>query len=32
MELGLVQEVNDLFSEPVYNSIEEVVNASKYKV
>ena len=32
MELGLVQEVNNLFSEPVYNSIEEVVNASKYKV
>ena len=29
MELGLIQEINNLFSEPVYNSIEEVINASK---
>ena len=30
MELGLIQEINNLFSEPVYTSIEEVINASKY--
>ena len=29
MELGLIQEINSLFAEPVYNSIEEVINASK---
>ena len=29
MELGVVQEINELFSEPVYSSIEEVINASK---
>ncbi len=26
MELGLVGEINELFTEPVYTSIEEVVN------
>ncbi len=26
MELGVVSEINDLFTQPVYNSIEEVVN------
>ena len=26
MELGLAGELNALFSEPVYNSIEEVIN------
>ncbi len=26
MELGLTNELNDLFSTPVYNSIEEVIN------
>ena len=29
MELGVVNELNGLFSEPIYNSIEEVINASK---
>lgn len=29
MELGLIQEINNLFTEPVYSSIEEVINASK---
>ena len=29
MELGLIQEINNLFTEPVYNSIEEVINANK---
>ncbi len=29
MELGLIQEINSLFTEPVYNSIEEVINANK---
>ena len=29
MELGVIQEINNLFTEPVYNSIEEVINASK---
>ncbi len=26
MELGLINEINDLFTEPVYASIEEVIN------
>ena len=29
MELGLIQEINNLFTEPVYSSIEDVINASK---
>ncbi|MCR5202507.1 MAG: helix-turn-helix domain-containing protein [Lachnospiraceae bacterium] len=29
MELGLTSELNNLFSVPVYNSIEEVVNEQK---
>ncbi len=29
MELGLTNELNDLFSKPVYNSIEEVINEQK---
>ncbi len=29
MELGVVNEINDLFTTPVYNSIEEVINASR---
>ncbi|QFJ56274.1 helix-turn-helix transcriptional regulator [Pseudobutyrivibrio xylanivorans] len=29
MELGVIQELNSLFTEPVYTSIEEVINASK---
>ena len=29
MELGVIQEINQLFTEPVYTSIEEVINASK---
>ncbi|SET82904.1 Helix-turn-helix [[Clostridium] aminophilum] len=29
MELGCIQEINNLFTEPVYNSIEEVINAKK---
>ncbi len=29
MELGVVGEINSLFTEPVYTSIEEVVNAGK---
>ena len=29
MELGVVREINDLFTEPVYASLEEVVNASR---
>ncbi|MBQ1457451.1 MAG: helix-turn-helix transcriptional regulator [Butyrivibrio sp.] len=29
MELGVIQEINDLFTKPVYSSIEEVINASK---
>lgn len=29
MELGVVEEINDLFTEPVYASLEEVVNASR---
>ncbi len=29
MELGVVGEINSLFNEPVYTSIEEVVNAGK---
>ncbi len=29
MELGVVNELNDLFTEPVYTSIEEVINANK---
>jgi len=26
MELGVIQEINDLFTEPVYSSIDEVLN------
>ncbi|MCR4611658.1 MAG: helix-turn-helix domain-containing protein [Lachnospiraceae bacterium] len=29
MELGLTGELNNLFSTPVYNSIEEVINEQK---
>ena len=29
MELGLTSELNNLFSTPVYNSIEEVINEQK---
>ncbi len=29
MELGVINELNDLFTEPVYTSIEEVINANK---
>ena len=29
MELGVVEEINNLFTEPVYASLEEVVNASR---
>ena len=29
MELGLAQELSNLFSTPVYNSIEEIVNEQK---
>ena len=29
MELGLTQELSNLFSTPVYNSIEEIVNEQK---
>ncbi len=29
MELGVIQEINQLFTEPVYGSIEEVVNAKR---
>lgn len=29
MELGLTSELNNLFSVPVYNSIEEVINEQK---
>lgn len=29
MELGLMNELKDLFSTPVYNSIEEVVNEQR---
>ena len=29
MELGLTSEINDLFTRPVYNSIEEVINDRK---
>ena len=29
MELGLIQEINNLFTKPVYSSIEEVINANK---
>lgn len=29
MELGVVNEINELFENPVYNSIEEVINASR---
>ena len=29
MELGVVSEINNLFSNPVYSSIEEVVNERK---
>lgn len=29
MELGLTNELNNLFSTPVYNSIEEVINEHK---
>ncbi|MBR1857250.1 MAG: helix-turn-helix transcriptional regulator [Oribacterium sp.] len=29
MELGVVNEINELFANPVYNSIEEVINAGR---
>ncbi len=29
MELGLTNELNNLFSVPIYNSIEEVINEQK---
>ena len=29
MELGLTQELSNLFSTPVYNSIEEIINEQK---
>lgn len=29
MELGLTDELNNLFSTPIYNSIEEVINEQK---
>lgn len=29
MELGVVNEINNLFTEPVYTSIEEVINEHK---
>ena len=29
MELGVVDEINNLFSSPIYNSIEEVINERK---
>ena len=29
MELGLVSEINNLFTQPVYNNIEEVINDRK---
>ena len=29
MELGLINEINDLFTQPVYLSIEEVINDRK---
>ncbi len=29
MELGVINEINGLFSEPVYASIEEVINATR---
>ena len=29
MELGLTNELNNLFSTPVYNSIEEVINEQR---
>lgn len=29
MELGVVSEINELFTQPVYSSIEEVVNDRK---
>ncbi len=29
MELGLTSELNNLFSTPVYNSIEEVINEQR---
>ena len=29
MELGLLNELNNLFSNPTYNSIEEVINERK---
>ena len=32
MELGLIQEINNLFTEPVYNSIEEVINAREIEL
>ncbi len=31
MELGVVNEINNLFTEPVYTSIEEVINEQKMK-
>ncbi|SDZ96084.1 Helix-turn-helix [Oribacterium sp. KHPX15] len=29
MELGVVNEINELFTRPVYNSIEEVINGNR---
>ena len=29
MELGVVDEINNIFSSPIYNSIEEVINERK---
>ena len=29
IELGVAQEINGLFSDPIYTSIEEVINATK---
>lgn len=29
MELGVISEINELFKQPVYSSIEEVVNDGK---
>ena len=29
MELGLVSEINNLFTQPIYNNIEEVINDRK---
>ncbi len=31
MELGVINEINNLFSSPVYTSIEEVINSNANK-